>query len=104
MSATLIAALAMLGTMVLTSLYGLAAAALRKRVTVRSPEARAIEQLVPTVNALLEAQPSQMQALIAILEAQKGICNGNVDEALSITRAAHAKFNSFLVDSARVQS
>lgn len=102
MTGTLIAALAMLGTMILTSLYGLAAAALRKRVTIRSPEARVIEQLVPTVNALLEMQGPQTRALIAILEAQKGQCNGNVDEALMVTRAAHARFNEFLTDSARV--
>lgn len=102
MNGTLIAALAMLGTMVLTSLYGLATTALRKRVQIRSPESRAIEQLVPTVNALLEMQGPQTRALIAILEAQKGQCNGNVDEALIVTRAAHARFNDFLTDSARV--
>ena len=103
MSGTLIAALAMLGTMILTSLYGLATTALRKRVQIRSPEARAIEQLVPTVNALLEMQGPQTRALIAILEAQKGQCNGNVDDALIIARAAHVRFNDFLTDSARVQ-
>jgi hypothetical protein len=102
MSGTLIAALAMLGTMILTSLYGLATSAIRKRVTISSPESKAIEQLIPTVNALLEMQGPQTRALIAILEAQKGQCNGNVDEALVVTRAAHKRFNDFLTDSARV--
>ena len=104
MSGTLIAALAMLGTMVLTSLYGLAAAALRKRVTIRSPEARAIEEIAPAVNALMASQPAMMQGIIAILEAQKGQCNGNVDRALEVNRAAHARFNEFLISSARVGS
>jgi DNA-binding transcriptional LysR family regulator len=102
MNSTLIAALSILGTMVLTSLYGLATTAIRKRVRIRSPEAQAIEQMVPAVNALLEAQPSQMTALVAILEAQKGICNGNVDAALVETREAANRFNHFLMSQARI--
>ena len=102
MSSTFIAALAILGTMVLTSLYGLATAALRRRVTVRSPEAATLSKVVPAVNALLRAQGPQMQALVAILEAQKGVCNGNVDEALRVTKAAQDEFDQFLVESARV--
>ena len=103
MNGTLIAALAMLGTMILTSIYGLATTALRKRVSIRSPESKAIEQLIPAVNVLIEMQGPQMRAHIATLEALQGQCNGNVTEALEITRAAHANFNSFLVESARVQ-
>lgn len=102
MNGTVIAMAAALGTMVLASLYSLATTAIRKRVSIRSPESRAIEQLIPTVNALLEMQGPQTRALIAILEAQQGQCNGNVTEALTITRAAHAKFNDFLTDQARV--
>jgi len=98
----LVAALAILGTMILTSLYGLAAAALKRRVTISSPESKAIEKLVPTVNALLDMQGPQTRALIAILEAQQGQCNGNVTEALIVTRAAHSRFNDFLTGSARV--
>jgi len=104
MNSTLIAALAMLGTMVLTSLYGLATAAIRKRVTVRSPEAATLTKMVPAVNALLKAQGPQMQALVAILEVQKGICNGNVDEALRATKQAQDEFDAFLVESARVSA
>jgi hypothetical protein len=102
MDTTLAAALGILGTMVLTSLYGLVTTAIRKRVTIRSPEATAIAQMVPAVNALMEMQGPQTQALIAILEAQKGICNGNVDAALHETREAKNRFDAFLLGQARV--
>ena len=102
MNETLVAALSVLGTMIAASLYGLATTAIRKRVHIRSPEAQAIAQMVPAVNALMEAQPSQMTALIAILEAQKGICNGNVDSALEVTRMAKAEFDRFLLGQARI--
>lgn len=98
----LTATIASLGTLIVTSLYGMATTALRKRVTIRSPEAQAIEQIIPAVNVLIEMQGPQMRAHIATLEALQGQCNGNVTEALVITRAAHARFNDFLTDSARV--
>ena len=94
--------IAVLVTLIISGLYGLASTALRKRVTIRSPESQAIEQIIPAVNALLEAQPSQMTALIAILEAQKGVCNGNVDSALDVTRMAKAEFDRFLLGQARI--
>ena len=89
--------------LLVTSIYNLTATAIRKRVSIRSPESQAIEQLVPAVNALLDMQGPQMRAHIATLEALQGQCNGNVTDALTITRAAHAKYNEFLTDSARVQ-
>jgi len=85
-----------------TSLYSLASTAIKKRVTIQSPESCAIEQLVPAVNVLIEMQGPQIRAHIATLEALQGQCNGNVTDALVITRAAHAKFNEFLTESARV--
>jgi hypothetical protein len=86
-----------------TSLYHLAITAIRKRVTFRSPEARAIEQITPAVNALIEIQGPHTQALIAILEAQKGIINGNVDSALKSTRDAKSRFDAFLLGQARIE-
>lgn len=103
MNETLTAALAAIGTLIVASIYNLIATAVRKRVTVRSPEAKAIDQLVPLVNALIEVQGPQMQGIIAILEAQKGQCNGNVDAALEVNRAAKKKFDEFLVTSAKVE-
>lgn len=95
--------IAVLVTLIISGLYGLASTALRKRVTIRSPESQAIEQIIPAVNVLIEMQGPQMRAHIATLEALQGQCNGNVTEALVITRAAHTRFNDFLTDAARVQ-
>ena len=89
-------------TLIVGSLYNLLIVAVRKRVTVRSPEAKAISELVPAVNALIESNGPMMQGIIAILEAQKGICNGNVDEALHANREAKKRFDAFLVGSAKV--
>jgi len=100
----LVAALAALGGLIAASIYGLISSAVRKRVTIRSPEARAIEEIAPAVNALMASQPAMMQGIIAILEAQKGQCNGNIDRALEVNRDAHARFNEFLISSARVGS
>jgi hypothetical protein len=102
MTDTLAVATGVIVTLIMTSLYHLLAAAIRRRVTIRSPEAQAIEQMVPAVNALMEIQGPQTQALIAILESQKGICNGNVDAALRETNKAKAKFDKFLLGQARI--
>jgi hypothetical protein len=96
-------ALGVLIGLIVTGIYGLMATAVRKRVTIRSPESQAIEQMVPAVNALMEMQGPQTQALIAILEAQKGICNGNVDAALKTTRDAKIRYDDFLLGRARVE-
>ena len=88
----------------ITGAYGLTSTAIRKRVTVRSPEGRAIDQIVPAVNALLESQGPMLHGTIAIMEALKGQCNGNVDDALKINREAKQKFDAFLVESARVEA
>jgi len=100
---TLVAALTALATMVVASLYGLVSTAIRRRVTIRSPEARSIAQIAPAVNALIESNGPMMQGIIAILEAQKGICNGNVDDALDANRRAKKKFEKFLYEQARVE-
>ncbi len=104
MNETLTAALAAIGTLIVASIYNLIATAVRKRVSVRSPEARAIEQITPAVNALMETNGPMMQGIIAILEAQKGQCNGNVDKALEVNRAAKQKFDLFLINSAKVET
>jgi hypothetical protein len=98
----LIAALAALGGLIAASIYGLLSSAVRKRVQIRSPEARTIEQIIPAVNALIEANGPMMQGIIAILEAQKGECNGNVDAALKVNREAKKKFDRYLISQAKV--
>ena len=103
MNTILVASLAAIGTLVVTSLYGLVASVLRKRVFIRSPEAHAIEQMAPAVNALLKANGPMMHGIIAILEAQKGECNSNVDIALDVNREAKAEFDRYLVSQAMVR-
>lgn len=87
----------------LTSIYGIAATALRKRISIRSPESAAIGQLRPAVNAMIRTMGPMQQGIIAILEAQKGQCNGNVDAALDVNREAKIHFDQFLVESAQVE-
>jgi hypothetical protein len=89
-------------TLVVGSIYNLLITSIRRRVTVRSPEAKAIAELVPAVNALIESNGPMMQGIIAILEAQKGICNGNIDEALRVNHEAKRRFDAFLLSSAKV--
>jgi hypothetical protein len=103
MNQMMTAVVSIFGTLFITSLYGLASTAVRKRVTVRSPEARAIEQMAPAVNALMEANSPMMHGIIAILEAQKGECNGNVDKALELNREAKSRFDRFLMAQAKVE-
>jgi len=97
-----LAALSVLGGLVIASIYGMFTAHIRKRVVIRSPEAAAITSITPAVNALIESNGPMMQGIIAILEAQKGQCNGNVDEALRVNREAKKKFDHFLVSQAKI--
>ena len=52
----LVASLATIGTLTATSIYGLVATAIRKRVTVRSPEAQATEEEYLSRKAIYELQ------------------------------------------------
>ena len=97
-----IAAVSILVGLALASIYGAFTTYVRKRVTIRTPEATAITSLTPAVNALLESNSPMMQGIIAILESQKGQCNGNIDEALKVNREAKKKFDRFLVDQAKI--
>jgi hypothetical protein len=98
-----IASAASMATLIASGIYSVIKAGVRKRVSIRSPESQAIEQIVPAVNALIVANGPMMTGIIAILEAQKGECNGNVDAALEINRKAKERFDRFLVDQAKVE-
>jgi hypothetical protein len=102
MDSTLSAAIGMIGAFILTAILRTAEKAISKRVTVKSPEAKALDKIVPAINAVLEIQGPQTCAMIAMLEAQKGYCNGNVDRALEEMEQAKAKYDKFLQDSAKV--
>lgn len=75
---------------------------LARRVHVQSPETQTIAKLVPAVNMLIDIQIPQTEALVALLEAAKGDCNGNVDKALQSTKSAKHRFEQYLTDSAKV--
>ncbi len=79
------------------------AAWIRKAFSRNSREASQLGKIVPAVNALLEMQGPQTEALIALLEAQQGKCNGNVERALDTATAARDKFDGFLRKSAKVE-
>jgi hypothetical protein len=92
----------MAGAFILTAVLRMVETAIRRRVSIRSPESAAIQKIVPALNAVLEIQGPQTQAMIAMLEAQKGYCNGNVDEALDNMRQAKNRYDRFLHDSVKV--
>jgi len=92
------------GAALIIYLGALIRAVVMKKYHSERRESTVISQLVPAVNALLDMQGPQTHALIALLEAQQGKCNGNVEAALTISIKARDKFDTFLRDSARVES
>lgn len=84
---------------------------LARRVKVETPDSRAIKALrrdvraiVALQDAIMDTQVLQSRALKAVLEAQKGICNGNVDKAISLIDGAEAQFDAFLRSRARPEA
>lgn len=74
-----------------------------KRVKASDPLERAVRDLIPTVNFLVSIQGPQTDALIALLEASKGHCNGNVDAALKRTRESKDKYDKFIQSAAKIE-
>lgn len=102
MKEILIGVLSAGGGALIISIGALVRRAIWRRVRVSSPEAEQLKQVVPAVNALLEIQGPQTEALIALLEAQQGKCNGNVEKALHVASAARDRFDGFLRKAAQV--
>lgn len=76
---------------------------LARRVKVETPDSKAIRALrkdvrtiVAVQDAIMDTQVLQSRAIKAVLEAQKGVCNGNVDRAISMIDGAEAQFDAFL--------
>lgn len=83
---------------------------IKRRVHVSSPDTekicamnRTVDALVPTVNLLVGMAGPQTEALIALLEASKGHCNGNVDAALKKMRATRDKYDQFIQNAASIE-
>jgi hypothetical protein len=82
---------------------------IERRVKVETPVERELREtetrircIVPAVNMLVENQGPILQALRALLEAQKGKINGNVDDALSVVIDAQNDYTSFKDAAAKI--
>jgi hypothetical protein len=80
-----------------------------KRIKVETPIERELREtegrircIVPAVNMLVENQGPILQALRALLEAQKGKINGNVDDALTVVIDAQNDYSAFKNAAAKI--
>lgn len=102
------------GTAVLMWVMGWVRTFLAKRITVESPESKAISELraqlgrdMKTISAsirksdavqdaIMDAQIVQSKVLRAICEAQQGKVNGNIERAIKMIDASDSQFDAFL--------
>jgi predicted PurR-regulated permease PerM len=101
MEQLLAGAIGVLIALFITSMYKYFQNLISDYIYVRSPARKAIDKIQPALNTLIEIQPAILQGLKAILEAQKGQCNGNVTEALEIIKQAKEQFDSFLIEQSK---
>lgn len=100
----MIKALAIAGsTAVLMWAMGWIRTFLAKRISVESPESKAIEKIAVMLrrsnavqDAIMDTQIIQAKALRTVLEAVTGKINGNVKDAIAMLDVADTQFNSFL--------
>ncbi len=88
-------------TLIVGGIYKIITEVIRRNVSIKSPESKSLDRLIPAVNELIEIQAPQMDALIAILEAQQGFVNGNIEIALIKMREAKSKYDKFLTNAAK---
>jgi hypothetical protein len=77
--------------------------AITKRVIVSNPLETTVGQVVVAVNILIEIAGPQIGATIALLEAAKGNCNSNVDNALEKMQNVQGKFETFKTEAAKCE-
>lgn len=82
---------------------------IENRIKVETPVERELREtetrircIVPAVNMLVENQGPILQALRALLEAQKGKINGNVDDALSVVIDAQNGYSEFKDEATKI--
>lgn len=68
-----------------------------------TPEGRAIAQIVPIVNMMSSTYGSLLGGVKTLLEATKGKCNGNVDEALGKINEAENIYESHVASKLKVR-
>lgn len=88
--------------LVTTSLFRVIESGVKKRVTVRSPESKAIAELVPAVNMILSCMGAMLTAEEASLEALHGQCNGNIDDALKKITGAKNNYRAYIDDQVKI--
>ena len=88
--------------LIITSIYRLTESGIRKRVTVRSPEMKAVLQLGPAMNMTVPVLGALLMGQQATLEALKGQCNGNVDKALTRIDKARSLYDNYLIEQAEI--
>ncbi len=88
--------------LITTSLFRVIEGVVKKRVTVRSPESKAIAELVPAVNMVLSCMGAMLTAEEASLEALHGQCNGNIDEALKKITGAKKNYRDYIDDQVKI--
>ena len=88
--------------LITTSLFRVIESGVKKRVTVRSPESKAIAELVPAVNMVLSCMGAMLTAEEASLEALHGQCNGNIDEALKKISGAKKSYRDYIDDQVKI--
>jgi hypothetical protein len=88
--------------LIVTSIFRIAESGIRKRITVRSPESKAIQEIVPAVNMILSCLGAMLTAEEASLEALHGQCNGNIDEALEKVTKAKQKYRNYIDDQVQI--
>jgi hypothetical protein len=74
---------------------------IRKRVSVSSPFETLVKKMSAALDTLIEIQGPLLESQTVLLEVAKGECNGNIERALDVTRAAKEKFDAFCIESAK---
>lgn len=77
---------------------------LDKRIKVSTPSERALDHIVPMVNMLARVQGPMLVSIEALLEATKGKCNGNIDEALEVMKEARRCYDSYVTNRLEIPS
>lgn len=69
---------------------------LKRNVHIATPAERSLDHIVPMVNMLAHVQGPMLVCIEALLEASKGKCNGNIDNALEVMKDARECYDSYV--------
>jgi len=89
-------------TLVIGGIAKLLTTFFKRHVTIQSPEYKKIQEMIPTLNAIVDLIGPIATGVIAILEAESGVRNGNLKIALDSMRIEKKKYDIFCVDSTKI--